>query len=745
MSSTILEMLSREEAVTGFPARRASVLLFAIENRTAHLLQHARQETAIYRTAALPAASAPEVATAPSSDAVLEALAQGRDLAIQPTIQDLENYAPQWASLVPPEANTRAAITRLVSEKYLFTYQSVPSLRQALGLDRPAVQEAYQALYNQPLATIYAPTISRLDHLRWEWARLNKRVENLPPFWIAFLLTLPGATGLLALPIALASIGPVAGIALVILFGSINMVTVAALAETVARSGTTRFGLGFLGQLVQEYLGETGSVLLSAVMAVNNFLVLVIFYLGVASTLENSTGLSAELWNAVLFAVCLYFLSRRSLNSTVTSALLTVVVSTLVILIIPLLALPHFQISNLMNVRWLIASGQSFNPATLGPVIGVLLSTFFSHFLVASYGPVVLRRDPSARSWIQGSVAAIFAFMLIALLWMVAVNGAVSAEVLVATTGTVLEPLAEEVGPAVRVLGSLLVILSLGLAAIQVSLGIYYLVQERLPAAQTPASPRSERGRFLLSISPVIVAFGFAEWLTLTGAGSFASLLGMVCALSLPLLAGVFPVLLLAATRHKGDFVPGLVSRLLGNRVLMTGTYMFFLAGIFVHGLFIWQEPLLRIFAVLFGLLVLGVTMVILRRGALDQRVVIELRQDRRLGGGDEFNITADGKPSAAAVRLEYPADEQRANAFTGAVPGFATLRSISFQLPATRARQLKVWAHQITPEGNSRGLPVLLQVDAGSAQSTTDLKLSNGLALLPFNGETCTVRLSFS
>jgi len=727
------DLMAREQVLRGLPAKRASTLLFAVESQTAHLLLRERQEATLYLTQA--AAEAGE-------HAFLRALAEGRALPIQPKIQDLEHYAPQWAALVPADANSRAAIARLLGDKYLFTYEAVPALRRALGLDEPAVQQAYQRLYGQPLATIYATTITWQDHLRWAWARVNRRLENLPPFWIAFVLTMPGAPGLLALPIALARIGPAAGIVVVILFGLINMLTVAALAETVARSGTTRFGLGFLGQLVQEYLGRAGSLLLTAVLAINNFLVLIIFYLGVGGTLENSTGLPAFLWNAALFAVCIYFLFRGSLNSTVTVALLIVLVSTLAILVIPLLALPHVQISNLTDLRLPSAQGQPFDPAALGLVVGVMLTTFFSHFLVASYGPVVLRRDPSARSWIGGSVAAVFVFMLIALLWMVAVNGAIPPEVLAATTGTVLTPLAKMVGPGIQWLGSLLVILSLGLATIQVSLGLYYLIQERFPAQSARA--RNDRSRFLISISPAIAVFLLSEWLTLTGAGSFAILLGTVNAISLPLLGGVFPVLLLAATRRKGDFVPGVAFGWLGHPAILAGTFLFFWGSILVHGLFIWQEPLLRAFALFTGLIVLGVTIVILRRGALDPRVVIELRQDRRLGGRDEFNVTANGKPAAAAVQLEYPGEVQRLNAFNGAVPAFATLRAVTFQVPAAKASQLKIWAHQITPEGNSEGLPVIVEAESGAARKQFNLKSSDGLAVLPINDTACQVRITF-
>ena len=737
----ILALSTGDEVPAASYARRASLLLFAIENRTAELTLRARRETAVYRTAAAPPTARPEEERLPNRDPLLEALSLGRELAVHPTIQDLERYAPQWAPLVPPDAVLRAALTLRISEKYLFTFHAVPSLRQALGLDTPPVQQAYETLYAQPLENIYAPTISWLDHLRWEWARLNKRLEELPPFWIAFLLTLPGAPGLLALPIALAGIAPLTGMALLIGFGLVNMLTVAALAESVARSGTSRFGLGFLGQLVGEYLGSAGSLLLTAALAINNFLVLIIFYLGVAGTLEGATRWPSELWILALFGVCLYFLSRRSLNSTVSSALLIVLINLLAILIIPLLALPHFQAANLFDPG---SGGASFDPAALGLVIGIMLSTFFSHFLVASYGPVVLRRDVSARSWIAGSVAAGFVFMLIALLWMVAVNGAIPHSILATEAGTVLTPLAEKVGSGVQLLGALLVILSLGLASIQVSLGLYYVVAERLPALRPSSSVREGRLRFLFTIAPVIVAFLLAEWLALTGTGSFAGLLGTVSVLTLPLLGGIFPVLLLAATRRKGDFVPGVAWRFLGHPLTLAGIFIFFWTSIAVHGLVIWQDPLLRLLALSTGLVVLGMTIVMLRRGMLEPRVVIELRQDRRLGMRDEFNVTANGRPLSVNVRLEFAEGDQQSTDFTGHVPAFEKLRAANFELPASRVHQLKVWAHQMTPDSKSIGLPMLLQVSESNGKNSSDHKLSNGLAVVSLSGEACRVRLIF-
>ena len=78
--------LSREELLGGRPARQASMVLFAIKSRTAYLMAQSRQAAARF--------TPPKTAELRERD-FLEALAQGRDLPFQPTIQDLERYAPE--------------------------------------------------------------------------------------------------------------------------------------------------------------------------------------------------------------------------------------------------------------------------------------------------------------------------------------------------------------------------------------------------------------------------------------------------------------------------------------------------------------------------------------------------------------------------------------------------------------------------------------------------------------------------
>jgi len=448
--------------------------------------------------------------------------------------------------------------------------------------------------------------------------------------------------------------------------------------------------------------------------------------------------------------------------------------------------------------------------------------------------------------------------------WLVAINGAVAPQELIGQRGTALVPLAAVLGPGVQLLGSVLVILLLGLGSLRCSTVLFNLARERLPARSHPLivlprergkiilhphGPRSndprfvvsylgldggvprfrldahvgdrpyrevigvsgrwtasglidrfpmlrkqgfqlafdvldadeqsaqirvmspmvmtyegdwdaelvaesvqhrpttdarrdgqrvphgvpkERMRFWICVGPAVLAFLVAEWLLLTGTGSFARILSIGGVLAISIIAGIFPVLLLAASRRTGEFVPDVVYRFLGHPVLIASIYLLFLANIFLHGVAIWQAPVERAAAVLTGALVAGATVAMVRRGAFARHVVVELREDQRADGRAVFNVVASGQPAVADVQLAYLDGERHLHAATGEVPRFPTLRSALFRLPDTHAQALKVWAYRITLSGDSEALPAVLQVQWGDRTQEFDLQLSGGQLVLP-------------
>jgi hypothetical protein len=188
---------------------------------------------------------------------------------------------------------------------------------------------------------------------------------------------------------------------------------------------------------------------------------------------------------------------------------------------------------------------------------------------------------------------------------------------------------------------------------------------------------------------------------------------------------------------------------MLGNPVLLGGLYLLFLAGVFLHGFVIWDDPLKRGGALLAGGVMVAMTVSMARRGAFSPRLNLELRDDASEGGA-AFAVTAAGRPFVTDVRLDYPDGERRLRAAGGEVPRFASLRRVAFDArprlgDGVAARELKVWAHKITPERESEGLPARVYVHLAEETCQFDLALSRGQVTLPLAGGSCRVEITLT
>jgi amino acid permease len=478
MSSDPFEdLFSREDVLAGLPTKRANALLFLIESRTAHLVAGSRQAMDRFLT---------EAGAQERELAFLEAYALGRDPPLRPTIQDIERHSSAWAPLVVDNARVRAALAHRLGEKYRFTQEAVPGIRAVLGLDDVDVARAHERLYGEPLERIYAPRVRFADRIRRAWTRLSNRLERLPPFWTAYSLTLTETVGatILALPIALAAVGPLPGLLILAVLGVVNILTVSFMAEAISRSGTIRYGTAFIGRIVGDFLGHGGSVVLTVALFLMCLLVLPVYYIGVAVTLEEATRVPAPVWVALLFVLGLYYLRRQSLTATIASALIVGAVNIGLVIALSLLALSHARLDNLRYMNLPVLGGRPFDSGIVGLVFGVVLAAYFGHISVAICGRVVLHRDPSARSLVRGCAAAQGTAVLIYCLFVLAVNGAVAPPALANEAGTALSPLARQVGSVVLILGSAFVILGMGMGSVTFALALFGLVRERLPLAR---------------------------------------------------------------------------------------------------------------------------------------------------------------------------------------------------------------------------------------------------------------------
>ncbi len=484
---------TRQEVLGGLPLRRAQALVYLIESLTARAVARSRHAMELYPT---------EADAGEPRESFVEAFNSGRDPPRRPKIQEIERHASVWAPQMPADPRLRAAVAHLLGAKYRFTYQAVPGVRAALGLDQDAVKRAHRQLGGTPIEVVYQVQSSPAERVGWALAAVSSWVDSLPAFWMVYALTLTETVGagILALPIAMALVGPLPALAFLAALAGANMLTLAYLAEAIGRSGVMRSGRPFYGRLVADYLGGSGAAIATSGLALLALVVLVVDYFGVSAVLSRATELPVAIWPVVLALAALYLISRRTLSATCASALVIGAVNIALVLAISGLALTHLHPQYLAYADVPPLTGGTFKAAAVGLIFGTVLAATFGHVSICQVAGAGLRRDPTARTLIWGGVAAQATALILYALWVVAVSGAVGPRVLAVQQGTSLEPLAAVAGPAVTVLGSVLVVLSMGLASVYFSLALFNLVQERLPGRRrSTVVLRRRRGRLLLS------------------------------------------------------------------------------------------------------------------------------------------------------------------------------------------------------------------------------------------------------
>jgi amino acid permease len=667
-------MLSREEIMGGgLSARRAGTTVQAIRSRTAAAVAKSRRPIGGFVGSRTANAREQEF---------LAALAAGRDLRGKPRIQDLERHADAWESMAPSDPGLRVAVARQLLAGETVTRDRIPRMRRVLGLDE------------LELGDVYAARLPVRERWRWIEERIGGRLERLPPFWTAFALTLTECVGagILAIPVAMAGIGPLGSVILLAVFGLVNVVTVAALVEAITRTGSLRYGTAYFDRLVGDHLGKLGAGMMGAALFALDATVLLVALIGFAAVLEGVTGVPMELWAAVLFAVNLVLLRREKMDATIASAIVIAAVNIVLIVTLSALAMGHLRAPNFDYVKVPLLDGRPVDTDALALIFGVVLLALFGHTSAANGAKVVLQRDPSGRSLLWGNVVAMLCATVLYALTAFAFTGALNRGTLEGGAGTVLEPLAARAGPLVDVLGSLFAVLAIGLGSVYACLGLYNQVTEWRPQADPDR-------RFIVGSAVPCALFALMLWLTLTGRDSLEEPLGYVGTLTAPLLGGIFPMLLVVAARRRGELVPGAAPGFIGHpatAVLLGGL---FLGGVVLHAVVIWDASLAQAAAAAVAVGMLAVLIVSWRRGAFRPRAVIELRREpeRDLG---YLGVTVAGRA------VDFPIDLDGREAAMGPFESFSRLREATVQFPPDTPEEIAVWPHHVSADGESSVVP---------------------------------------
>jgi hypothetical protein len=247
----------------------------------------------------------------------------------------------------------------------------------------------------------------------------------------------------------------------------------------------------------------------------------------------------------------------------------------------------------------------------------------------------------------------------------------------------------------------------------------------------------------MLAASPVVVVFLVAEFLLWRESASFAAVLGFGGVVGNSMTAGIFPVLLLVASRRKGDYVPATVYRVLGHPVFVALVYAVSVLNLFLHGAAIYHKPWMRACALIFGAAAIIVTVRMIRAGAFARRSIVELRQETREDDHAVLTIMTAGRRVEADVTLARPDGDEVIHGSTVPVRALSKVTHATIRFPRGAARDVKVWAHRVASNGTSAALAATLEVWRGAGARRYDLALSNGQAVAALDGTECVLRLA--
>jgi amino acid permease len=706
---------SREGVLGGMPARRASTLLFAIENRTALLTARARTAMARFET---------ERTVADREQIFLAALAGGRAAPVQPRIQDLDRHARGWADLVPPDPELRAALLGRIAAKHGIPKRA-ERLRAVIGTDDPIVRAAYRRQTGHDFVDTDSGAMPVRERLRWLRADTSRRLESLPPFWLAYALTLTETVGggVLALPIAFARFGPVGATLMLVIFGLINALTVAALVESITRNGNMRYGTAFFGRLVGDYLGRPGIAIAMPALFALDAVGFLIALVGFGTTIGGVTGLPPVICAGILFVLVMLVLWRGSLDATVALAVAIGLIDLGLIAAITLLAAGSALPSSASGG---LDTALVFDVSLIELMFGVALVAYFGHTSAGHAAKVVLARDPSGRHLMAGNVAAILSAMVIYICFVLAVTAAVGPAVLTGYEGTALTPLADRVGPVVDGLGTAYVTLGVGLSAVYVGLGIFNQMAEVLGAASLGRLGVLKQRRllgFVAQAAPLALIFVAVAFLLSNGRISFTEAINVIGTLTLPLLGGVFPMLILVAARRRGERLPGRVIGPLGHPIaaLLIGSIYF--AAVLAFGLWIWHEPIERAAALAVAAAILVLAVVSWRHGAFAPRTVVEYRVETGPPSFGVLSVLTEGRPLVSEIGLNETTGSRTSTSSEATVSAPNRLRTITVGLPGLSPRELELWIHSISSDGSSTTVASGVQIAAGDSVTTIRLE----------------------
>jgi hypothetical protein len=300
----------------------------------------------------------------------------------------------------------------------------------------------------------------------------------LPVFGVVFPTVVGG--GILALPVALAPLGPLLAVAVTIGLGIVNILTIGLLALTVSRRADSIPDHARLATLAGQLLGRRTGRLTTALVGLLMLGFVVVYALGLSQSLASTAGLTPTAWAVLVLVGSVLLVGFQRRRALMTAGSTVTIVNLLLLAALLVLLGRHVQVD--------LLTGGPPKPLELSSftlVFGALMGSFFGHTSVPTIAPAALRSDPSGRGLVTGSVAAMAAATVVNAGWVFVTLGSTPAAAYESAGSTGVDLVRAVGGPLAGWLALGFVLLALGFAGMISAFVLGDLAVEQLPVPRT--------------------------------------------------------------------------------------------------------------------------------------------------------------------------------------------------------------------------------------------------------------------
>ncbi|HET8593169.1 MAG TPA: hypothetical protein VFL56_05850, partial [Solirubrobacterales bacterium] len=314
---------------------------------------------------------------------------------------------------------------------------------------------------------------------------------------LTFLLSM-GQT-VVVIPIAVATVGPLAAAASIAVIGLLALGATAAVAEAAARNGEVRLHAAFFGRLVTSALGPRAGAIPTLLGIVSVALPTLAAFVGLALLLNLAVALPAELWALLIGALAVAVPLGKRRTASFGGLMALALVSTALLAVLTIYALVDAALSGGLSAPGAGPPEDIGLDLALGVIIGVLLGSYADPVYTVQIGRIVLPRDPGGSEYVRGAVAGMAAFVALTVIFSLVMILTIPVAELADEQGSALDTAAGEFGGLVAVLGVLIGIALFGIRLYGNAIALFDFVAERLPGRPaTRVVLRAGRGRVLL-------------------------------------------------------------------------------------------------------------------------------------------------------------------------------------------------------------------------------------------------------